>query len=137
MKLTAKQKFERTVDWLRKEFPSILHSRPENNVIEIYVEALAIEAYGYARKHGYAERNEIHISNKIPWDFRLHVLLHEWAHILIPLDIDSIKECKWDSERRAAFHDDKWALCHVKIYRAYLKWQFGFGKKEKNEPQNH
>ena len=55
----------------------------------------------------------IDISNKQCFNLKVDALLHEWAHALT-IDSKNIDE-----------HGDDWGKTYSRIYRKFLKWNFG------------
>lgn len=109
MTLTTTQKWLRTINWLRREFPSRypvkVRSRPLKN--------LSGDSSFQNR------RFYIRINSRKPYTERIDAILHEWAHVLT-----------WFGAGRAEDHSDEWGLWYAKLYRAWDEWNYGRKKEE-------
>lgn len=105
MKLTNRQKWLRTIVWMKREFPG---QRP------VTVESCKVdkEFLGSAELAG--GRFKIEIGNKLCIRVKLEVLIHEWAHII-----------SWFGAGHVEDHPDDWGLAYAKIYRAFIDWEYG------------
>ncbi len=114
MRLPQNQKLRKTIRWLRKEFPTYY---------------LPVQTRQIALKDGCGDCG-IHSSFKMQSDFflirinkndtfqvKVDTLLHEWAHTLTWCDTEYED------------HSGKWGEAYARIYRAWLKWDFGRGEK--------
>jgi len=106
MKLTTTQKWRRTLTWLRRNFPAPL---------PIIVRSVPILKWqGEAQCHS-GRQFVIKIDRKQSFDLRIDTIIHEWAHVLT-----------WfGAETNIEDHSAEWGIAYAKIYRTYLKWNFG------------
>lgn len=106
MSLTKAQKWLRTINWLRREFPSrypvTIRSKP------------AKKGSGDSDFRG--RRFYIRINSRKPYSERIDTILHEWAHVLT-----------WFGAGRAEDHSDEWGLWYAKLYR---NWERIYGEKK-------
>jgi hypothetical protein len=109
MKLTTKQKWLRTIAWMRRNFPARY---------PVYVRSRQLKA-----EHGYtifADEFLLCINNKQSFPLRIDTLIHEWAHALT-----------WFGAETHEDHSAEWGLAYAKIYRLFVEWNFGRKKNEK------
>lgn len=103
MKLTTKQKWVKTIAWLRRNFPA---GSP------IAVQSTLLEEQGCVE---YAEaRFHIKINRKQSFNLKVDALIHEWAHILV-----------WHGAEAQEDHSSEWGIAYAKIYRTFLEWNWG------------
>lgn len=107
MRLTQKQKLEKTIKWLRKTFPGDAPVYTRKKIIK--------KACGTCNR--LTNYFLILINPKFPYYIKMDTILHEWAHVL------SWDTCKCED------HSDEWGRAYARIYRAWLKWDFGQGEK--------
>ncbi len=116
------KKWLETISWLNQEFPRTPSWEGDDPTVKVYIKTME-------RNWGEARGYEIYISKEVPWVQRFEMLLHEWAHILTVTDKDlhtksvlnpltGYKEISWQDWFNAG-HNDEWALCYGRIYRAY------------------
>ena len=108
MKLTQKQKLAKTICWLRKTFPASL---------PVYTRQVTLK-----KKCGDCGLicNEtkflIRIDKNQPFGEKRDTILHEWAHTIT----------WWECSREN--HPNIWGEAYARIYRAWLKWDYGRGR---------
>lgn len=96
--MTSRQKWLRTIAWLRREFPAQYKVRVRSVKMESYDGDTSWEiAYFHIR-----------INRNKPLSTKLDTLLHEWAHCLT-----------WFGADQEEDHSDEWGLWYAKIYRAF------------------
>ncbi len=105
MALTTKQKWLRTIAWLRRNFPA-----PYN----VSVESREIKEHGYTEFHG-GLFICIKINRRKSYNLKIDTLLHEWAHCLTWLGAESEIED----------HSAEWGIAYAKLYRTFLEWDYG------------
>ena len=105
MKLTNRQKWLRTIAWLKNAFPA---QRPVSVAsCKIDKELLgSVELVGCCFK--------VEIGNTLSLNMRLEILIHEWAHVI-----------SWFGAGHEEDHPDDWGLAYAKIYREFIEWDFG------------
>ncbi len=105
MKLTKRQKWFRTIIWLKKTFPAQL---------PITVCTCKIEKDIF----GTTECNEIifiiKMNTGVSFSIKLETLIHEWAHAI-----------SWFGAGHKEEHPDDWGLAYARIYRTFLEWNYG------------
>ena len=112
MKLTQKQKLHKTVRWLRKTFPADLpvytkHTiLPKDGDYQIYGDTDRKPTYYLIRFHKSAKYATL-----------IDTIWHEWAHVLT-----------WFAAKYEE-HPNEFGEAYARIYRAWLKWDFGRGDK--------
>lgn len=105
MKLTNRQKWLRTIAWLKNAFPA---QRP----VSVVSKEVDKDLLGSAELlHG---RFKIEIGNKLCIQIKLEVLVHEWAHVI-----------SWFGAGHKEDHPDDWGLAYARIYREFLDWNYG------------
>lgn len=102
--MTNNQKWLKTLRWLRHEFPA------QRRVVVRSVEIK--DCCGYISLH--RECFFIRVDKLLPDFVRLDTIIHEWAHALA-----------WFSADQEEDHSDEWGLSYARIYRAWVKWNFG------------
>ena len=113
MKLTTKQKWLRTIAWLRRNFPA------EGEV--------CMESRRLKEGHGYTNHKygifyvKIHGNQSLA--LRVETLIHEWAHVL-----------SWfGAETHLDDHSAEWGLAYARIYRTFVEWNYGRESKLEEE----
>ena len=103
MKLTATQKWLRTIAWLRRNF--------------LVQRTVSVRSASIKKFHGYVEYDgefKIRISCKQSLNLRLDALIHEWAHVLT-----------WFGAEETTEHSAEWGIAYAKIYRTFIVWNYG------------
>lgn len=101
--MTSRQKWLRTIAWLRREFPA-QH--------KVYVRTKKMkDLWGTASFEKFF-LIEIHPDRSL--SVKLVMLLHEYAHCLT-----------WFGADQKEDHSDEWGLWYAKLYRAFGEWGFG------------
>ncbi len=105
MKLTNRQKWLRTIVWLKKMFPpqrsiTATSCKTEKEVLE------TAELIGGSSGLG--------IKNKLDCHIKIEILLREWARFI---------SCLGDGHEED--HPDDWGLAYAKIYRTFIEWEYG------------
>jgi len=103
MSLTQAQKWLRTINWLRREWPA----RYPVKVRSMPLKGLSGDSSFRARQF------RIRINRKKSYSERIDTILHEWAHVLT-----------WFGAGRAEDHSDEWGLWYAKLCRAWDKWNY-------------
>lgn len=108
MTLTTAQKWLRTINWLRREFPSRYPVRIRSRILS-----------GCSGDCSFENRRfYIRIDSTKEYSEKIDTLLHEYAHALT-----------WFGAGRAEDHSDEWGLWYAKLYRAWDKWEYGEKKR--------
>jgi len=112
MRLTQEQRLRKTIRWLRKTF---VPEKPFYGAC-VYTEQRPLKNLcgDCSNKGGWFL---IRINKKSSYQVKLDTLLHEWAHALT-----------W-FEHKYEEHPNVWGEAYARIYRAWLKWDFGRGEK--------
>ena len=108
MKLTQLQKWLRTINWLRREFPPRYPVRVRSRPLKDYSGDCSLRAFYF----------EIRINSKKPFTERIDTILHEWAHVIT-----------WFGAGQAEDHSDEWGLWYAKLYRNWDEWKYGKERK--------
>jgi hypothetical protein len=107
--MTGLQKVNKTIKWLRKEFPAR---------IPVYtVQRKLVGLCGDCTYLRNADRFRIRIHKTDTYRLKLDTVIHEWAHALT-----------WWPEP-ADDHSAAWGQEYARIYRAWIRWDFGRGEK--------
>jgi len=113
MKLTTLQKWLRTINWLRREFP------PRYPVTICSQSLKGLSGDCIFKNHRFL----IRINSKKAFSERIDTILHEYAHALTWFGADCVED-----------HSDEWGLCYAKLYRAWDEWDYG---RAKDDPQTN
>ncbi len=105
MKLSKRQKWLRTIIWLKKAFPAQLPTT---------VCTCKVEEYTLGTTECDDLKFIIEISTGMGIQMRLETLIHEWAHVI-----------SWFGAGHKEDHPDDWGLAYARIYRAFLEWEYG------------
>lgn len=104
MKLSTAQKWLRMLAWLHRNFPAQY--------------AISVRSKPMKKFHGYTEYTgawfHVKINRKQSHDLRIDALIHEWAHCL-----------SWFGAEQTEEHSAEWGLAYARIYRAFIKWNYG------------
>ena len=104
MKLITKQKWIKTIAWLRRNVPA---DSP------VCIKSIKIKEHGYTKPEiGYYQ---IKINRRKSFDLRIDTLLHEWAHCMTWMGTEA------DIED----HGAEWGIAYAKLYRTFLEWNYG------------
>lgn len=114
MKLTTKQKWIKTIAWLRRNFP-----------VEYSV---SVKSIILKKECGYTEFGaeggfSVNINRKQSLALRIDTLIHEWAHVLSWFSAEALLED----------HSGEWGLAYAKIYRTFVEWNYGEGPRQDEE----
>jgi hypothetical protein len=108
--MTAKQKWLRTLAWLREEFPSPY--------------AVTVRTIKGQKEQGLATRVGRKFDIKVKaqcLNLKIDTILHEWAHLLT-----------WHGNDEDD-HGEEWSLMYGRIYRQWLTWNYGRNNGEEDE----
>jgi len=108
-KLTANTKYVRLLAWLRRTFP-LQHP--------VRVRRVQIKDCGTCEFNDDTNRFHIQIDCRQCSALARDSLIHEWAHALTWF-------CPADDD-----HCAEWGVAYARIYREYLKWNYGRGPEE-------
>ena len=105
MKLTNRQKWLRTIVWLKRTFP------PQKPA---FVKTCKTDKdlLGFAQLTG--TYFKVEIQRNLNFQIKMEVLIHEWAHVI-----------SWFGAGHEEDHPDDWGLAFAKIYREFLEWDYG------------
>ncbi len=113
MKFTIRQKWLRTIAWLRRNFPARA---------KVYVRS--VRNYEYQGEALFRDNLfTIWIRGEQSLNLRMDTLIHEWAHVLTWFGAETHQED----------HSAEWGIAYAKIYRTFLEWNFGQEEKESDE----
>lgn len=105
MKLTTKQKWLRTIAWLRRNFQIDCM---------VYVKSTPLK-----KMHGYTQCEiryyQIVVNRKQSFALRVDTLIHEWAHVI----------SGFEREIHNNDHNAEWGLAYARIYRTFVEWNYG------------
>lgn len=105
-KLTQSQKWQRTIAWLRREFPTT-HPVMVRSIRHGMNDLFGLT--GLWDKQFY-----IKINRRKAFDARVETLLHEWAHART-----------WFGAEANEDHSAEWGMAYANIYRKFFEWSFG------------
>lgn len=105
MRLTNRQKWLRTIAWLKNAFPA---QKPTS------VRTCTIDKNILGSAELVAGRFEVEIQKNLSFQIKMEVLIHEWAHVI-----------SWFGAGHEEDHPDDWGLAFAKIYRDFLEWEYG------------
>lgn len=104
------QKWKRTVEWLRLQFPAA------------YPVAVRRLDLAKAKIDGDCSFNDarfrIRIEKNQVFSPMMDALIHEWAHAISWLGPPGIED-----------HSSEWGVAYARIYSAFEKWNYGKGNK--------
>lgn len=113
MKLTTEQKWQRTIRWLKRNFPA-----PEG--YPVFVCTVQMKDNGETEFVNYLGIFNMHI-RRSTFTTKIDTLLHEWAHILT-----------WfGAETEIEDHSGEFGEAWAKIYRTFLEWDYGKAEKKR------
>lgn len=105
-RMTAKQKWFRTLAWLRREFPA-----DKTVTVRTIIPGNASIPQGEIVQESYT-RFSINIKRQC-LSLKIDAVIHEWAHLLT-----------WHGNDEDE-HGEEWSLMYGRIYRAWLIWNYG------------
>ena len=108
--MNTAQKWQKTLAWLRRNFPPpypvIVRSIP----IRKFHGDTAYEDSGWFR---------MRINRKKSFNLRIDTIIHEWAHVLT-----------WFGAEVHEDHSAEWGMAYARIYRTFIEWNYGKGPEE-------
>ena len=103
--MTRKQKWLRTLSWLRREFPTHFPTTVRSRVIKS-----GNDGDTWSSDKSYL----IVVNRKKSYSVRIDTILHEWAHAMTVISGDHSKD-----------HSPAWGVYHAEIYRKFFEWNYG------------
>lgn len=105
MGLTNRQRWLRTIGWLKNTFPA---QRPAS------VKSCKIDDKNLGTTELAGGIFKIEIGSGLNFQIKMEVLIHEWAHVI-----------SWFGAGHEEDHPDDWGLAYARIYRSFLTWSYG------------